>query len=102
MPLTAIEAAAMAKPVVATAVDGTVEVVSDGVTGRLVPCGDVEALATALQEALANPVQCRAWGRQGHERASAYFSSEAHASKTEEAYRLSPLLAARRALRLSA
>src|SRR5207249_4886191 len=37
MPLTAIEAAAMARPVVATAVDGTPEVVEHGVTGFLVP-----------------------------------------------------------------
>ena len=40
MPLTAIEAAATARPVVATAVDGTPEVVRDGVTGRLVPPAD--------------------------------------------------------------
>ncbi|MGH7278291.1 MAG: glycosyltransferase, partial [Candidatus Rokuibacteriota bacterium] len=40
MPLTAIEASAMARPVVATAVDGTPEVVRHNVTGKLVPAGD--------------------------------------------------------------
>src|ERR671923_921037 len=40
MPLTAIEGSAMARPVVATAVDGTPEVIRDGRTGRLVPPAD--------------------------------------------------------------
>src|SRR5204862_7796339 len=48
MPLTVIEAAAAGRPVVATAVDGTPEVVQDGRTGYLVPPADPPALARAL------------------------------------------------------
>jgi glycosyltransferase involved in cell wall biosynthesis len=47
------EAMAVGTPVVATAVDGLVEVVEDGVTGRLVPPGDPGRLAAAVLEVLA-------------------------------------------------
>lgn len=47
------EAMAVGTPVVATAVDGLVEVVEDGVTGRLVPPGDPARLATAVLSVLA-------------------------------------------------
>lgn len=43
------------KPVVATAVGGMPEMVEDGVTGRLVPPRDPEALASAIAELLLNP-----------------------------------------------
>jgi glycosyltransferase involved in cell wall biosynthesis len=40
------------KPVVASALGGLPEIVRDGVTGRLVPPGDAEALADAVAEVL--------------------------------------------------
>ncbi|MGI8904299.1 MAG: glycosyltransferase family 4 protein [Solirubrobacteraceae bacterium] len=48
------EAMAVGTPVVATRVDGLVEVVEDGVAGRLVAPGDPEALATAVLDVLAH------------------------------------------------
>jgi glycosyltransferase involved in cell wall biosynthesis len=45
LPRAVVESLAAGVPVVATAVDGTVEVVRDGVNGRLVSPGDVEGLA---------------------------------------------------------
>ncbi len=42
-----LEAAAAGKPVVSTLTTGVVDVVQDGVTGILVPAGDVQALARA-------------------------------------------------------
>jgi glycosyltransferase involved in cell wall biosynthesis len=47
---TTLEALASGVPVVATRVGGNPELVDDGVTGRLMPAGDVAALARAIDE----------------------------------------------------
>jgi glycosyltransferase involved in cell wall biosynthesis len=52
LPRTVLQAMATGVPVVATAADGVVDVVSDGRTGRLVPVGDVSALGGAVTQAL--------------------------------------------------
>lgn len=49
-----LEAAACGVPVVATSVGGTSEIVADGETGHLVPPGDSQALAVAVNELLAD------------------------------------------------
>jgi glycosyltransferase involved in cell wall biosynthesis len=54
-PRAAMEAAASGLPVVATDVRGCRQVVSDGVTGRLVPVRDVAALRSALAELAGAP-----------------------------------------------
>jgi glycosyltransferase involved in cell wall biosynthesis len=48
LPFVLVEAAALGKPIVATAVDGVPEILEDGRTGLLVPPGDSEALANAV------------------------------------------------------
>jgi glycosyltransferase involved in cell wall biosynthesis len=48
-PRSAMEAAAMGLPVIATDIRGCREVVDDGVTGTLVPVGDALALARAIE-----------------------------------------------------
>jgi glycosyltransferase involved in cell wall biosynthesis len=48
LPRALVEARASGVPVVATAVDGTPEIVADGVTGFLVQPGDIEGLADAV------------------------------------------------------
>jgi glycosyltransferase involved in cell wall biosynthesis len=67
LPLTALEAVAAGKPVVATDVGGTAEVIIDGRTGLLVPPRDVGALARALVQLLSRPEE-RA--RMSHEAAA--------------------------------
>jgi glycosyltransferase involved in cell wall biosynthesis len=48
--ITAVEAQAAGRPVIAAAAGGLLETVLDGVTGRLVPLDDVEAFRTAVEE----------------------------------------------------
>lgn len=47
-PHTVVEALAVGTPVIATAVGGVTEVVTDGENGLLVPAGDADALAAAI------------------------------------------------------
>ncbi len=55
LPTVVCEAMNCGLPVVATAVDGTPEIVRDGETGILIPTGDPEALAAALARILDDP-----------------------------------------------
>jgi glycosyltransferase involved in cell wall biosynthesis len=58
------EAMALGTPVVASAVDGLPEVVSDGVTGRLIAPGDPPGLASAVLEVLARRPEMSAAARE--------------------------------------
>jgi glycosyltransferase involved in cell wall biosynthesis len=55
LPLTPIEAFSVGKTVVATAVDGTVEIVKDGVNGLLVESKNIEELAEKINYIINNP-----------------------------------------------
>jgi glycosyltransferase involved in cell wall biosynthesis len=68
-----VEAMAMARPVVAFADGGVPEIVVDGQTGRLAPPGDVEALAAAVLDLLANPDGRRQMGERARARAVSHF-----------------------------
>lgn len=48
LPMVLLEAAAAGLPLVSTAVGGTGEIITDGLTGRLVPAADSEALSRAM------------------------------------------------------
>ena len=54
-PTVALEAMAVGTPVIASRVGNLAEIIDDGVNGRLVPAGDVGALAAALTEAADAP-----------------------------------------------
>jgi glycosyltransferase involved in cell wall biosynthesis len=58
-----LEAQAAGVPVVTTRVTGAVDSVLDGVTGKLVPAQDAEALAQALIELLGNPEKRKQMGK---------------------------------------
>jgi glycosyltransferase involved in cell wall biosynthesis len=87
MPLTAIEAMAMARPVVATRVDGTGEVVEDGITGRLVPVGDTEALGDAVLSLLMHPELAKSYGSAGRQRAIDHFDVATQVARTASLYK---------------
>jgi len=87
MPLTVIEAAAAGRPVVATAVDGTPEVVRDGQTGYLVPAADPAALARAVLILLGDPVGAARMGEDACRWARERFDIDAHVEATARVYR---------------
>ena len=81
-----LEAMACGTAVVASAVGGIPEVVSDGETGLLVPPDDPGALAGALGALIADPARAAALGRAGRERAVAEFGWQAVAAQTAALY----------------
>ena len=87
MPLTAIEASAMAKPVVATAVDGTPEVIREGRTGRLVPPRDPAALSRALRSLLRDPAAAQRMGAAGRDFVLDRFDLVRQVEATARVYR---------------
>lgn len=72
-PRSAMEAAAMGKPVVVTDVRGCRQVVDDRVTGRLVPVRDAPALAQAVAELASDAPARAAMGAAGRAKAAREF-----------------------------
>ena len=77
--MVALEAAQMARPVVASAVQGLPEVIIDGETGLLVRPDDAPALAEAIASLLTDPVRARALGAAGRRRAEVKFAWDFYA-----------------------
>lgn len=80
-----LEAMAAGKPVVATRAGGIPEIVVDGVTGKLVPCGDHEAAARALSF-FDLPANRLAFGSAGRKRAHEDYSLERMFTETMAVY----------------
>ncbi len=74
MPLSVLEAMAAGRAVVATNVDGTSEVVQDGITGYLVPPADSAALAKRISDLLMDESRRREFGRRGRQRIEEHFT----------------------------
>jgi glycosyltransferase involved in cell wall biosynthesis len=86
LPIVVLEAMASARPVVASAVGGTPELVDDGVTGLLVPPESPEALASALASLLSDPERARALGEAGRDRVRSEFSLERSTARVLDLY----------------
>ncbi len=97
---TILEAMATGLPVVATSVGGNVELLEDGVTGRLVPARDVDTLARALVDDFRDPEQARLLGRRARAEVERRFSLDSMVGAYADLYdRLLTQAAARGALR---
>jgi glycosyltransferase involved in cell wall biosynthesis len=95
VPKSLIEAASCGRPIVATDVPGCRDIVRDGQNGVLVPVGDAEKLADAI-EALANDRESQhRMGHRGRELVLEHYSADVIAARTGELYReLTPALPA--------
>ena len=88
MPNGVLEAMACALPVVATAADGTPDLVQDGVTGYLCPMGDLDALVAGCRRLITQPNVRRRLGQAGRRRVQQHFQPDQEAIAVETVLRL--------------
>ena len=81
-----IEGMAAGKPVVATDGGGVPEIVEDGHTGILVPMGNVQAMADAICQILADPARANAMGVRARQRIASHFTLQQTARRVEAVY----------------
>ena len=86
IPVTLLEAAACAKPLVATDMPGCREIVRDGENGFLVQPGNVPALAAALEKLIVDQELCYNFGIYSRELVKAQFDSKKVIAETFVVY----------------
>ncbi len=87
-----MEALALHKPVITTAIAGIPELVDDR-CGWLVPAGSVDALARAMMAALdADAAVLAAMGAEGHRRVADQHDADRNAATLLEALQAAPVL----------
>jgi glycosyltransferase involved in cell wall biosynthesis len=87
LPIAVLEAMACGVPVLASDVGGTGEAVEDGVTGRLVPPRDPQALAAAIGEMTKEPLALASMGDAARRSAAGPFALERAVDAVEALYR---------------
>lgn len=86
LPVAALEAAMLARPVVATDVGGVTEIVVDGETGLIVEPEDPESLARTVERLLDDPAFAASLGMRARERALAGFTVDRSAERYDALY----------------
>lgn len=86
LPSSILEAMALRKPVIASAVGGIPEIVVHEQTGLLISPQNPRQLADALLRLLSSPDMAVRMGQTGYERVKAAFSLDAMVAKTEAIY----------------
>ncbi|MFB3925670.1 MAG: glycosyltransferase family 4 protein [Syntrophales bacterium] len=86
-PMVTLEAMAMAKPIVATRIDGITEQIVDRESGLLVPPGNPDALAKAVLFLLRDQQYALRLGRNARIRVKKEFPVEKMISETEKVYK---------------
>lgn len=84
--LATLEAMAMKRPVVATSVGGTIELIEDGNNGLLIPSQAPEAAAGAVCKLLENPELAAELAEAGHRLVTSVYSAERAAELVEKVY----------------
>lgn len=85
-PMVTLEAMAMAKPIVATNIDGITEQITDGVDGILVPPKNPSALAKAVIRALNDKELAMTMGLAARKKVEQKFSVEKMIAETKKVY----------------
>lgn len=85
--LAIVEAMAAGLPIVATASEGALEIIEDGISGKLTPLDDAESLAQAIVDLLDNPHERSRLAHHAALAARRLYSLQRMARDTEEVYR---------------
>lgn len=88
LPITILEAMAAGVPCVATAVGGTPEAITDGVSGYVVPAGDVADMAAAIARLADDPGLRARMAREARAKYERSFSGAGMVRQTEALYEL--------------
>jgi len=86
-PNSLLEAMAMGKPIVATAIGGIPEIIQHGANGLLVQSADIEGLAAAIKTIIDNPLMAQRIGRAARDFIEKNYSIDATVRKWETLYR---------------
>lgn len=86
--ITLLQAMAAGCTAVASRIGGVPEVIEDGLTGRLVPPGNAEALASVIAELAGDPEQARRLAAAGEKRVAARFTVQQMLAQTAAIYEL--------------
>ncbi len=87
-PMITLEAMAMAKPIIATRIDGITEQIRNGENGLLVPIKDSEALSEAIIRIYNNREMAEKMGKSGRKQVEKTYSIENTVRQTQEVYDL--------------
>lgn len=82
-----VEAMAVGLPVIASAVDGSLEAIESGRTGFLVPVADINGYVVALQKLLQQPELSKEISKNAHKKVEEHFSAQSMVRQVAEMYR---------------
>ena len=80
------EAMAAGRPVIATQVGSSTDMIEDGNTGWIVPPVPIEGVAAKIVQSIRNPSLCAQMGRAGRARAEEHFSIAKHVEQVQAIY----------------
>lgn len=86
IPISLMEAMAIGAPVVASRLSGIPELIDDASTGLLVPPGDADALAAAIERVMNHPGEAAAMARRGCERVRTDFNLAGYVDRLLEVW----------------
>lgn len=82
----AVEAMACGIPVIASDADGFKEVIEDGITGILVPKGDIDAIAESMYKLMHNDKLRKQMGQAGVQHVKKLYDWDNNVNNMEEIY----------------
>lgn len=85
-PVVLLEAMAAGRPVVSSDVDGNAELIINDETGLIVPPGQPQVMAEAIEKLFKNPEKTKSMGLNGKKRVKEFFSFEIMISRYERIY----------------